>query len=198
MGAGRRVPRAPRRRLAALDGALPRRGGPHPRRLPDRGVLRARLRGRAHGAPGPAGAQRRAAQARVALHARDGRHRPLQEAQRRPRPPRRRPGPPEGRRRPRAGHGGRARVPLRRGGVRGDLSRLLGGRDAAPPRGAAPPRRKPKKATPARRPRKTLHITASVGAAAPNGRVATPSQVLEAADSALYRAKRAGRNRVAS
>ena len=60
------------------------------------------------------------------------------------------------------------------------------------------PRRKPKKAIPARRPRKTFHITASVGAAAPNGRVATPNQVLEAADSALYRAKRAGRNRVAS
>ncbi len=60
------------------------------------------------------------------------------------------------------------------------------------------PRRKPKKAIRARRPRKTLHVTASVGAAAPNGRVATPNQVLEAADSALYRAKRAGRNRVAS
>ena len=60
------------------------------------------------------------------------------------------------------------------------------------------PRRKPKKAISARRPRKTLHITASVGAAAPNGRVATPNQVLEAADGALYRAKRAGRNRVAS
>ena len=60
------------------------------------------------------------------------------------------------------------------------------------------PRRKPKKAIPARRTRKTFHITASVGAAAPNGRVATPNQVLEAADSALYRAKRAGRNRVAS
>jgi diguanylate cyclase (GGDEF)-like protein len=60
------------------------------------------------------------------------------------------------------------------------------------------PRRKPKKAIPARRPRKTLHITASLGAAAPNGRVATPNQVLAAADGALYRAKRAGRNRVSS
>jgi GGDEF domain-containing protein len=60
------------------------------------------------------------------------------------------------------------------------------------------PRRKPSQPPPMRRTSKKLHITVSVGAAGPTGRVATPNQVLDAADSALYRAKQAGRNRVAS
>jgi diguanylate cyclase (GGDEF)-like protein len=59
------------------------------------------------------------------------------------------------------------------------------------------PRRKPRKPVPVRRAPKKLHITVSIGAAGPNGRVSAPNQVLDAADSALYRAKQAGRNRVA-
>lgn len=44
---------------------------------------------------------------------------------------------------------------------------------------------------------KTLSVTVSIGAAAPGaGDAATPAQVLKAADEALYRAKRGGRNRV--
>jgi diguanylate cyclase (GGDEF)-like protein len=44
-------------------------------------------------------------------------------------------------------------------------------------------------------PEKMLSVTISIGAAAPGGG-ATPGQVLKAADEALYRAKRGGRNRV--
>ncbi|MEO8144791.1 MAG: GGDEF domain-containing protein [Betaproteobacteria bacterium] len=44
-------------------------------------------------------------------------------------------------------------------------------------------------------PEKLLSVTISIGAAAP-GEGATPAQVLKAADEALYRAKRGGRNRV--
>ena len=43
---------------------------------------------------------------------------------------------------------------------------------------------------------KTLSVTISIGAAAPGGGAATPALVLKAADEALYRAKRGGRNRL--
>jgi diguanylate cyclase (GGDEF)-like protein len=45
-------------------------------------------------------------------------------------------------------------------------------------------------------PEKTLSVTISIGAAAPGEGASTPAQVLKAADEALYRAKRGGRNRV--
>ena len=44
---------------------------------------------------------------------------------------------------------------------------------------------------------KALSVTVSIGAAQPGKRLKTPAQVLKAADEALYRAKKAGRNRVA-
>jgi diguanylate cyclase (GGDEF)-like protein len=43
---------------------------------------------------------------------------------------------------------------------------------------------------------KKLSVTISIGAAERNDKLATPTDVLTAADKALYRAKRAGRNRV--
>jgi len=45
-------------------------------------------------------------------------------------------------------------------------------------------------------PEKILSVTVSIGGAAPGDGARTPAQVLRAADEALYRAKRAGRNRV--
>ncbi|MBI3629653.1 MAG: diguanylate cyclase, partial [Candidatus Rokubacteria bacterium] len=58
------------------------------------------------------------------------------------------------------------------------------------------PLKKPAAAAPVLRASKTLHITISIGAAEPTRRAATPNQVLDAADTALFRAKQAGRNRV--
>jgi diguanylate cyclase (GGDEF)-like protein len=45
---------------------------------------------------------------------------------------------------------------------------------------------------------KTLSVTISIGAAAPGGEGVTPMQIMKAADEALYRAKRGGRNRVST
>jgi diguanylate cyclase (GGDEF)-like protein len=45
-------------------------------------------------------------------------------------------------------------------------------------------------------PDKLLSVTISIGGAQPGGEATAPSQVLKAADQALYRAKRGGRNRV--
>lgn len=45
-------------------------------------------------------------------------------------------------------------------------------------------------------PDKLLSVTVSIGCAEPSERAKTPAQVLKAADEALYRAKRGGRNRV--
>jgi diguanylate cyclase (GGDEF)-like protein len=45
-------------------------------------------------------------------------------------------------------------------------------------------------------PEKLLSVTISIGAAEPRGEGVTPAQILKAADEALYRAKRGGRNRV--
>jgi diguanylate cyclase (GGDEF)-like protein len=44
--------------------------------------------------------------------------------------------------------------------------------------------------------RKGISITVSIGVASPNRRMATPEKVLKAADRILYKAKKAGRNRV--
>lgn len=45
-------------------------------------------------------------------------------------------------------------------------------------------------------PEKALSVTVSIGVAAPSAEAKTPQQVIKAADSALYRAKQAGRNRL--
>lgn len=47
-----------------------------------------------------------------------------------------------------------------------------------------------------RRARKTTSVTISIGVAAKNGKLATPDEVVQAADKALYRAKNKGRNQV--
>ena len=47
-----------------------------------------------------------------------------------------------------------------------------------------------------RRAEQTVSVTVSIGVAGPGKRVATPAEVIKAADAALYRAKESGRNRV--
>ena len=56
--------------------------------------------------------------------------------------------------------------------------------------------RNPPKTEKGRKSRQAIVITVSIGVAERNHRHATPDQVIQAADKALYRAKEAGRNRV--
>ena len=65
-------------------------------------------------------------------------------------------------------------------------------------RAADRPKKRPSKPAPRITKAKTLSITASIGVAQSNEDTSTPQEVVEAADQALYRAKRAGRNRVTS
>ncbi len=58
------------------------------------------------------------------------------------------------------------------------------------------PRRKPKKSTRKRRRPRSISVTVSIGVAQPSARYRDPASVLKAADRALYRAKRGGRNQV--
>lgn len=57
-------------------------------------------------------------------------------------------------------------------------------------------RRKPKKPLPRNTSRKKVSVTVSIGVADSSGREVKAQDVIKAADKALYRAKRAGRNRV--
>lgn len=63
-------------------------------------------------------------------------------------------------------------------------------------RGRGRPRKKPRKARAAGGPRKEVAVTVSIGVAEAGARYPTPEQVIQAADKALYRAKKAGRNQV--
>jgi diguanylate cyclase (GGDEF)-like protein len=58
------------------------------------------------------------------------------------------------------------------------------------------PARKPKRPPERREAATALPVTVSIGVAGRAGRVVAPEDVVKAADAALYRAKRAGRNRV--
>ena len=58
------------------------------------------------------------------------------------------------------------------------------------------PRKKPDKPVPQSKPAERVNLTVSIGAAGPGHRNLKPDDVLRAADAALYRAKRRGRNRV--
>lgn len=63
-------------------------------------------------------------------------------------------------------------------------------------RGPARPKKKPKKSSKTGTGAKRLKVTVSIGVAERSARLTRPEQVLKAADKALYRAKKAGRNRV--
>ncbi len=63
-------------------------------------------------------------------------------------------------------------------------------------RAADRPKTKPDKPRKKAAPQKSVTVTVSIGVASSNSRRPSPASVLKAADKALYRAKRAGRNRV--
>lgn len=63
-------------------------------------------------------------------------------------------------------------------------------------RGRGRPRKKPKKPRGTSVPRKGVSVTVSIGVAESSRRYSSPEQVIQAADEALYRAKKAGRNQV--
>jgi len=77
-----------------------------------------------------------------------------------------------------------------------DLKRRIAGRPFAR-RGPNRPRRKPEGGSrPDTGSTQTIEVTVSIGVARAGGRYQVPEEVMQAADKALYRAKKAGRNRV--
>lgn len=65
-------------------------------------------------------------------------------------------------------------------------------------RGKKRPRKKPGKTKKSIKQSKTVSVTISVGAAEAGGKSTSPAQVIKAADQALYRAKKKGRNHVST
>jgi len=63
-------------------------------------------------------------------------------------------------------------------------------------RGSGRPRKRPSKARASTGARREVAVTVSIGVAEASARYPTPEQVVQAADKALYRAKKAGRNQV--
>jgi diguanylate cyclase (GGDEF)-like protein len=63
-------------------------------------------------------------------------------------------------------------------------------------RGKRRPRKKPTNSPLPAGSQKKVSVTVSIGVAAPDGSDGTPDQVIKAADAALYRAKRSGRNKL--
>ena len=64
------------------------------------------------------------------------------------------------------------------------------------PRGEDRPKKKPKKRSSRKKAAAPLHVTISIGAAERSASLESTTAVLDAADQALYRAKKAGRNQV--
>ena len=65
-------------------------------------------------------------------------------------------------------------------------------------RGRGRPRKRPEKPRPSSTPRRRIPVTISIGVAEREEDQKLPEEVIRAADQALYRAKRGGRNRIAT